>query len=127
MPAQCSRCGKRFQPQGGIYIENATNITFSNTTTSCPECGGVAYYVEGNLNVVAGAIEMVAGPEWSWDLVRRLGLALVRIRDEEPDDPEAELDEVDARLGRAVRDAIDAVQTARPRTARRRTALKVVG
>jgi hypothetical protein len=76
IPASCTRCGHVWQPTGGIDVENSTGVTFSNVTTDCPACGGVARFIEGTFDVHHGAIAMKAGPQWSFDLVNQVGLAL---------------------------------------------------
>ena len=89
IPARCTSCGHTFQPQSGIFIESSTHVTMSNNTTICPRCGGRAKFIEGRFNVTDGAIELLSGPQWSFDLVEGLRLTLRRIVDERPADPVA--------------------------------------
>lgn len=82
LPARCTRCGHQFQPEGGIFVaDGSMRNTFSNNSVRCPQCGGRALFVEGELNVVDGGIEMLSGPQWSWDLVEELRLSLKRAID----------------------------------------------
>jgi hypothetical protein len=87
LPAECTQCGHRFQPERGISIDESSNITIGQYTTRCPECHGIARGLSGTFNVKSGAIEMLEGPDWSWDLVAGLGLALRRAVTEDLPDP----------------------------------------
>ena len=86
MPAECTACGRRWQPANGIWIEDATQATFQgNTYSGCPDCGGSARFVDGTFDVADGAIDMISGPQWSWELVDALRLALQRTVADETD------------------------------------------
>ncbi|MCM0622521.1 hypothetical protein [Nocardioides bruguierae] len=45
--------------------------------------------MSGQINVALGGVEMVAGPQWSWDLVEELRLTLRRVVETRPADPDA--------------------------------------
>lgn len=103
MPARCQSCGHTFDGAGGIHIEGAANVTLSNNTITCPRCGRPAQMIEGAFNVTSGGIEMIEGPKWTKDLLDELGLTLQRIVEEKPHDPIAAVENVDSRLGAALR------------------------
>ena len=105
IPAQCQnpKCGFMFQPQGGIEASGATNLTMSNNRTNCPKCGGAARFIDGEMNVHDGAIELLSGPAWSRDLLEELRLTLVRVVRDAPDDPIAEVESVSSVLGKRLR------------------------
>ena len=83
------------------------NVTFSGNTIFCPYCGGRARVMDGTFNVRAGAIEMLEGPAWSWDLVEELGLTLRRIVEVQPPDPVGAIAEVSPELSRDVERATE--------------------
>ncbi|MEX0426791.1 hypothetical protein AB3X52_04090 [Nocardioides sp. DS6] len=105
IPARCARCGYTFQPSGGIWIEGATNVTFSNNTVNCPRCGGRAQFIDGTFDVVDGSIAMRSGPAWSWDVVESLRLTLVRIVEDQPEDPVAAVETTNPRIAGMLRRA----------------------
>lgn len=75
IPARCRGCGLTWQPNA-IMVENSTNTTISGSRVNCPNCGTWADLLEGTFDVQNGAVAMKSGPQWSWDLVGQLGLAL---------------------------------------------------
>ncbi len=48
-PAYCPRCHLRF-PSPIAFGEGATNISFSNNATTCPQCGGIAQIADGGID-----------------------------------------------------------------------------
>lgn len=56
--------------------------------------------MEGRFNVTDGAINMISGPQWSWDLVEELRLTLRQIVEDPPADPIAPIAKVSPALAR---------------------------
>lgn len=106
MPARCNSCGHTFQ--GGIDIGTATNLRMGQNTTSCPRCGSNAHLIEGTMNVADGAIEMLSGPQWSWDLIDELRLTLRRIVENSPAEPISPVRQIAPALARDVETVRDA-------------------
>lgn len=90
VPARCTRCGLAFT-DSGIEVSDSRDMQFSSNMTDCPNCGAPARILDGRFHVVDEGIVMLSGPQWSWDLVSELRLALRRIVEERPADPVAEL------------------------------------
>lgn len=65
VPITCRRCNFRWNDGDfgpGIFgFQDASNITFSNITTNCPRCGGVASPDDGTFDVRAGHWRLIRG------------------------------------------------------------------
>lgn len=79
IPAVCDTCGNIFP--SGIYVENATNVSFSgNTAGPCPSCGGMGHIPDGVYNFIHNTIELVAGPSRTFSELERLAQLLTEAR-----------------------------------------------
>lgn len=76
VPAVCTDCGHRFGTPFPFLGPNATRVTITGSTAECPRCHGRAQIFDASFNIDQGRIEMLSGPEWSWELVRSLNQAL---------------------------------------------------
>lgn len=97
----------------------------SGNHVTCPRCGQLADIVDGTFNVSDGAIELVAGPQWSVDVIEAVGLALRKIVDKLPEDPLAEVASASPEVAAQMSAAVDAMQRRSPRTSRRTLAIKL--
>jgi len=62
LPAFCDTCGAAFS--SGIFVENATNISFlGNKSGPCPQCGGMGHVPDGVFNFIGSTIEILSAPE----------------------------------------------------------------
>lgn len=100
---RCQSCGH--VSDSGIFVHDGVDATtMSGYGGQCPACGGDAELLTGVVNVTrAGDLEMVSGPQWSWDLVRELGSTLRRVVEERPADPIAPIETVVPELGSDLR------------------------
>jgi hypothetical protein len=62
VPAFCDTCGTAFN--SGVFVENATNITFTgNPSGPCPRCGGMGHVPDGVFNFIGNTIQILSAPE----------------------------------------------------------------
>lgn len=62
VPAFCDTCSTVLN--SGIFVENATNITFTgNQSGPCPNCGGMGHIPDGVFNFIGNTIEILSAPE----------------------------------------------------------------
>lgn len=127
IPARCARCGHVFQPAGGINISGSSNVTMSNNVTGCPECGGVARFIDGVLDVKDEAIVLKSGPQWSADVIERLRLGLSRAAHDDIEDPDEFIRQELPEIAEPVTQAVDAMSRRSPRTSRRTLLRKAAG
>lgn len=68
--AYCPSCGALFEARAFQFV-NATNITLTNNTTNCPNCGGRASIADGVFNATAEALEIVKASDLTKALYQR--------------------------------------------------------
>lgn len=104
MPALCTQCGNAFQVQGLFSVSGSIEgLVMEGNFVNCPRCGGTARFIEGEMTVQAGAITLNSGPQWSYDLILALRLALVTTIEQEPADPIAPIENVSPEIGGRLR------------------------
>ena len=75
VPAFCDTCGTVFN--SGIFVENATNISFAgNRSGPCPSCGGMGHVPDGVFNFIGSTIEILSAPERTITELTRLAQIL---------------------------------------------------
>lgn len=134
IPGRCQRCGRSVADVPLIDIEGTvTNLEVGSAVqvAGCVYCGGDVQAIEGRMHVTDGAIEMVSGPQWSWDLVEALGLALKQVVERQPADPIAAVAETSplfaSQIELAVGRALDQSWKKPSRSRRRELAFATIG
>ncbi|WP_163270462.1 hypothetical protein [Chelativorans alearense] len=62
IPGYCPYCGFIFDGSGGIHIENSLNVTVTGSRMTCPNCGQMAFLVDGTFSERGRGLELVSGP-----------------------------------------------------------------
>lgn len=107
LPGRCVRCLRPATGHGGVHLSDVVDFRASDNILKggCSHCGGDVQLLEGRLNVVDGAFEMLSGPDWSWEVVEQLKLRLRRAAQEGNADAVRDVDPTFANtLERATRD-----------------------
>jgi hypothetical protein len=72
MIAVCIKCKLIFEDRG-IVIQDSTNVTISNSSTTCPKCRSRAKYLDGTFNFDSnGIISVLSAPQFTIDILNRI-------------------------------------------------------
>lgn len=116
VPAHCDDCGLTWEPRGAItLLPGGEGTRLIGNATRCPNCGGLARFIEGTFSVRDGMIEVLAAPDWSMQALRLLQRAAQEAEALADTDPEAAVSliaRVSARVGAFLRHANAANQSA---------------
>jgi len=95
MIAVCLSCKLIFEDRG-IVIQDSTNVTLSNNSTTCPKCGSRAKYLDGTFNFDSnGIISVLSAPQFTIDILNRIKSIVEDVQNRKIT-PEAFHKEVDA-------------------------------
>ena len=77
IPSHCHSCGAIF-PSRIISISGSVkNLTLSNNSETCPNCGGRAYLADGIFNIADDVISIIKAPSFTKEMMGKLGAAVV--------------------------------------------------
>jgi hypothetical protein len=101
--AYCSSCGTIFQERGIFLGEGCTNITLTNNSTRCPNCGEIAKIADGVFNAAAEALEIVKAPALTQALYKRFASLIEEARAKEmmPEEFVARANAINPEFGKA--------------------------
>ena len=82
MIAVCPNCKSIFEARG-IVIQNASNVTLSNNTTRCRNCGAKAQYLDGTFNFDSnGIMTVLSAPQFTKDILNRIKTLVEDVQNE---------------------------------------------
>jgi len=94
MIAVCTKCKLIFEDRG-IVIQDSTNVTLSNSYTTCPKCRSRAKYLDGTFNFDSnGIISVLSAPQFTIDILNRIKSILEDVQNKRisPEDFHKEVD-----------------------------------
>ncbi len=76
IPSHCHSCGAIFASRF-ISIEGSVkNLTLSNNSETCPNCGGRAFLANGVFDIANDVISINSAPSFTKEMLRKLGVAV---------------------------------------------------
>lgn len=94
MIAVCTYCKLIFEDRG-IVIQDSTNVTISNSSTTCPKCRSRAKYLDGTFNFDSnGIISVLSAPQFTIDILNRIKSIVMDVQNRKisPEDFQKEVD-----------------------------------
>lgn len=100
-PAFCPACGAIFPSPISI---GGGQVTLIGNVTNCPRCGSTANILDGVFTATEGVLQVLAGPQFTRNVVRTLAILVERVAKNEISTQELarQTTEMDAELGEAV-------------------------
>jgi hypothetical protein len=87
VPAYCPRCKIAFE-SNAVSVGPMARVTMINSTTKCPQCGGLAQLGDGTFSAKAGELAVENAPAWTLEILARLRQAAGAAQDAAPDSEE---------------------------------------
>jgi hypothetical protein len=76
IPSHCHSCGAIFASRF-ISIEGSVkNLTLSNNSETCPNCGGRAFLANGVFDIANDVISIISAPSFTKEMLSKLGVAV---------------------------------------------------
>lgn len=103
LPAHCPQCGLTFISNAISVGPNAT-VTMINNRTNCPNCGGMANFLDGVFTSTGDILKVVRGPMFTKQVMARFAELMERAAQEKTEFEivKSEADSIDPRLGAAI-------------------------